>query len=61
MVKCQRRKSLQKNPSQEKDKRKGYFPRQKKRRNAKKGLWFQDGNKKLCSYYGKSGHQIEKF
>jgi hypothetical protein len=47
MVKCQRRQSLQENPSKKKAKSKGHFPRQKKRGNDKKGLWFQDGNKKF--------------
>jgi hypothetical protein len=60
MEKCRRRQSLQENPSKKKAKSKGHFPRQKKRGNDKKGLWFQDGNKKLFSYCGKSGHQIEK-
>ena len=48
------------NPSKKKDKGKDHFSKQGKRGNNKKGSWFQYGNKKLCSYCGKSGHQIEK-
>jgi hypothetical protein len=51
---------VQENPSKKKAKGKGHFSKQRKRGNDKKGSWFQDGNKTLCSYCGKSGHQIEK-
>jgi hypothetical protein len=44
---------VQVNPSKKKE---DHFSSYRKRRNNKKGLW----NKKLCSYCGKSGHQIEK-
>jgi hypothetical protein len=60
MEKCQRRQSVQDNPSKKKAKGKDHFSKQRKRGNDKKGSWFQDGNKTLCSYCGKSGHQIEK-
>jgi hypothetical protein len=51
---------MQENPSKKIAKGKGHFPRQNKRENDKKGLWLKDGNRKLYSYHGKSGHQIEK-
>jgi hypothetical protein len=58
--KCRRRQSVQDNPSKKKAKGKDHFSKKRKRGNDKKGSWFQDGNKTLCSYCGKSGHQIEK-
>jgi hypothetical protein len=60
MVKCQRRQSMQENPSKKKAKGKSHFSRQRKRGNDKNGSWFEDRNKTLCSYCGKNGHQIEK-
>jgi hypothetical protein len=51
--KCRRRQSVQVKPSKKKE---NHFSSQRKRRNDKKGSW----NKTLCSYCGKSGHQIEK-
>jgi len=50
---------VEENPSKKKAKGKGHFSRQRKRGYDKKGSWFQYGNKKLCSYCGKNGHQIE--
>jgi hypothetical protein len=56
MVKCRRRQSMQEKPSKKKAKGKNHFLRQKKRGNDQKGSWFQDRNKTLCSYCGKSVH-----
>jgi hypothetical protein len=60
MEKCRRRKFVQENSSKKKAKGKAHFSKQRKRGNDKNGSWFQDGNKTLCSDFGKSGHQIEK-
>jgi hypothetical protein len=50
---------VQENPSKKKDKGKDHFSKKRIRGNEKKGSWFQDRNKILCSYCGKSGHHIE--
>jgi ribosomal protein L15 len=52
---------VQENQSNKKAKGKGHLSKQRKGGNEKKGSWFQDGNKTLFYYFGKSGHQIEKF
>jgi hypothetical protein len=54
--KCQRRQSMQDKPYKKNSKGKDHFLKKKKRGNDKKGSWFQDGNKTLCSYCGKSRH-----
>ena len=58
--KCRRRQYVQENPSKKKAKGKDNLSKQRKRGNDRKGSWFQYENKTLCSYCGKSGHQIEK-
>jgi hypothetical protein len=60
MAKCQRRQSMQENPSKKKDKGKVHLSKKRKMGNDKKRSWFQYGNKILYSYYGKRGHQIKK-
>jgi hypothetical protein len=59
MEKCWKRQSLQKKSSKKEERSKGHFPK-KNRGNDKKGLWFQDRNKNLCTHCGMSGHWIEK-
>jgi hypothetical protein len=51
---------MQENPSKKNTKGKVHFSRQRKMGNDKKGSWFQDRNKTIFSYCGKSRHQIEK-